>query len=70
VREGEGAANPLLLWFWLEVYAPYLGRQPIVPVVTERLGLEGKGGMVRIGAVHYNTVEEIHRLGDALRTMA
>ena len=38
--------------------------------VTERLGLEGKGGMLRIGAVHYNTVEEIHRLGDALRTMA
>jgi selenocysteine lyase/cysteine desulfurase len=37
--------------------------------VTERLGLEGKGGMVRIGAVHYNTVEEIRRLGDALRAM-
>jgi selenocysteine lyase/cysteine desulfurase len=37
--------------------------------VTERLGLEGKGGMVRIGAVHYNTVEEIHRVGDALRAM-
>lgn len=37
--------------------------------VTERLGLEGKGGMVRIGAVHYNTVEEIRRLGDALRRM-
>jgi cysteine desulfurase family protein (TIGR01976 family) len=35
--------------------------------VTERLGLEGKGGMVRIGAVHYNTVEEIERLGRALR---
>jgi selenocysteine lyase/cysteine desulfurase len=38
--------------------------------VTERLGLEDRGGMVRIGAVHYNTVEEIHRTGDALRTMA
>ena len=37
--------------------------------VTERLGLEGKGGMVRIGAVHYNTVEEIKRLGEALREM-
>ena len=37
--------------------------------VTTRLGLEGKGGMVRIGAVHYNTVEEIRRLGDALRKM-
>ena len=38
--------------------------------VTERLGLEGKGGMARIGAVHYNPVEEIRRLGDALRAMA
>jgi selenocysteine lyase/cysteine desulfurase len=38
--------------------------------VTERLGLEGKGGMVRIGAVHYNTVEETQRLGAALRAMA
>jgi selenocysteine lyase/cysteine desulfurase len=38
--------------------------------VTERPGLEGRGGMVRIGAVHYNTVEEIHRLSDALRAMA
>jgi selenocysteine lyase/cysteine desulfurase len=38
--------------------------------VTERLGLEGKGGMVRIGAVHDNTVEEIRRLGQAVREMA
>jgi selenocysteine lyase/cysteine desulfurase len=38
--------------------------------VTERLGLEGKGGMVRVGAVHYNTVEEIRRLGEALRGIA
>jgi cysteine desulfurase family protein (TIGR01976 family) len=37
--------------------------------VTERLGLEGRGGMVRIGAVHYNTVDEIGRLGAALRAM-
>jgi selenocysteine lyase/cysteine desulfurase len=35
--------------------------------VTTRLGLEGRGGMVRIGAVHYNTVEEIQRLGEALQ---
>jgi selenocysteine lyase/cysteine desulfurase len=34
--------------------------------VTERLGLEGSGGMVRIGTVHYNTVEEIQRLREAL----
>ena len=37
--------------------------------VTERLGLEGKGGMVRIGAVHYNTVDEIQWLGSVLRAM-
>lgn len=38
--------------------------------VTERLGLEDRGGMVRIGAVHYNTTDEIARLGDALRRLA
>jgi selenocysteine lyase/cysteine desulfurase len=35
--------------------------------VIEQLGLEGKGGMVRIGAVHYNTVEEVQRLREALQ---
>lgn len=35
--------------------------------VTERLGLEGLGGMVRVGPVHYNTVEEIESLGKVLR---
>jgi len=34
--------------------------------VTERLGLEGSGGMVRIGPVHYNTLEEIRRFGEEL----
>jgi cysteine desulfurase family protein (TIGR01976 family) len=29
--------------------------------LTERLGLEGNGGMVRVGAVHYNTADEIDR---------
>ncbi len=37
--------------------------------VTERLGLEATGGMVRVGAVHYNSVEEIRRLGAALRDL-
>jgi cysteine desulfurase family protein (TIGR01976 family) len=37
--------------------------------VTERLGLEASGGMVRIGLVHYNTREEIDRLLTALREM-
>ncbi|GAB4579473.1 MAG: cysteine desulfurase-like protein [Anaerolineales bacterium] len=34
--------------------------------VTERLGLEGKGGMVRVGPVHYNTVEEVMKLAEVL----
>jgi selenocysteine lyase/cysteine desulfurase len=38
--------------------------------VTERLGLEESGGMVRVGPVHYNTVEEVHRFGEALGRIA
>jgi cysteine desulfurase family protein (TIGR01976 family) len=38
--------------------------------VTERLGVEESGGMVRVGPVHYNTMEEIHRFGEALRRIA
>jgi cysteine desulfurase family protein (TIGR01976 family) len=37
--------------------------------VTERLGLEESGGMVRIGLVHYNTQAEIERLLAALREL-
>ncbi len=36
------------------------------PEVTRRLGLEESGGMVRVGAVHYNTPAEIQRLVDVL----
>ncbi|MBI2330874.1 MAG: cysteine desulfurase-like protein [Chloroflexi bacterium] len=38
--------------------------------VTERLGLEDKGGMVRVGPVHYNTVNEVEKLGEALKKIA
>lgn len=38
--------------------------------VTERLGLEKSGGLVRIGATHYNTKKEIERLAEALETLA
>jgi cysteine desulfurase family protein (TIGR01976 family) len=34
--------------------------------VTERLGLEDKGGMVRVGAAHYNTLEEVEQLKEVL----
>lgn len=37
--------------------------------VTERLGLEDQGGMVRVGLVHYNTMDEVARLGEALRNL-
>ena len=30
--------------------------------VTERLGVEDSGGMVRVGIAHYNTMEEVDRL--------
>jgi cysteine desulfurase family protein (TIGR01976 family) len=37
--------------------------------VTDRLGLEDSGGMVRVGLVHYNTQAEIDRLLAALREL-
>ena len=38
--------------------------------VTDRLGVEESGGMVRVGAVHYNTLEEISRLEGTLGDIA
>lgn len=38
--------------------------------LTERLQLEQKGGMLRIGLVHYNTLEEVERLLSALDEFA
>jgi cysteine desulfurase family protein (TIGR01976 family) len=38
--------------------------------VSERLGVEESGGMVRVGAAHYNTLEEVERLKDALMKIA
>jgi len=34
--------------------------------VIEHLGLSDKGGMVRVGAAHYNTIEEIDRAVEAV----
>src|SRR5256714_1730437 len=34
--------------------------------LTERLGVEQSGGLLRIGLVHYNTMEEVDRLLEAL----
>jgi cysteine desulfurase family protein (TIGR01976 family) len=35
--------------------------------LTERLGVEAQGGLLRIGLVHYNTIEELDRLLAALQ---
>lgn len=37
--------------------------------LTERLGVEASGGLLRIGLVHYNTAEEVDRLLAALRAI-
>ena len=37
--------------------------------VTERLGLESNGGLIRIGLTHYNTVGEIDQLISALQAL-
>ncbi len=34
--------------------------------VTTRLGLEESGGMVRVGPAHYNTLQEVEKLGRVL----
>ena len=38
--------------------------------LSERLGVESQGGMLRVGLVHYNTAEEVDRLLAALREFA
>jgi selenocysteine lyase/cysteine desulfurase len=35
--------------------------------LTERLGVQSSGGLLRIGLVHYNTPDEVERLLTALR---
>jgi selenocysteine lyase/cysteine desulfurase len=38
--------------------------------VTTRLGVENDGGMVRVGPVHYNTLEELEAFGKVLNGLA
>jgi selenocysteine lyase/cysteine desulfurase len=35
--------------------------------IVERLGLLKAGGMIRVGPVHYNTLDEIARFGAVLK---
>jgi cysteine desulfurase family protein (TIGR01976 family) len=37
--------------------------------VTQRLGIEESGGMIRVGVIHYNTKEDIDRLITALKEL-
>ncbi|NTV65771.1 MAG: cysteine desulfurase-like protein [Oscillochloris sp.] len=58
--------------------AEYLGEQGVFVwdgnyyalSLSERLGVEAYGGMVRVGLAHYNTAEEVDRLLAALRALA
>jgi selenocysteine lyase/cysteine desulfurase len=52
----------------MESWRPYKVRPaPNQPLeVMKRLGLEDDGGAVRVGFVHYNTVDEVDRLLDEL----
>jgi selenocysteine lyase/cysteine desulfurase len=69
--------------FTLDGFTPYevaafLGQRGIfvwhgnfyAQALTERLGVEGHGGLVRVGLVHYNTEEEIDRLVADLHELA
>jgi cysteine desulfurase family protein (TIGR01976 family) len=38
--------------------------------VTQRLNVEDQGGMLRVGAVHYNTLDEVARFREALARLA
>jgi len=38
--------------------------------IVERMGLLEAGGMIRVGPVHYNTIEEIERFGEVLKQLA
>ena len=38
--------------------------------VTEAFDLEGKGGMIRVGPVHYNTLAEVERFAESLHRLA
>jgi cysteine desulfurase family protein (TIGR01976 family) len=38
--------------------------------IVERLGLLEAGGMIRVGPVHYNTLDELERFGEVLRRVA
>jgi selenocysteine lyase/cysteine desulfurase len=60
-----------------EKVADALGRQNVYVwnghnyalAVVERLGLLEAGGMIRVGPVHYNTVDEITHFGEVLRKL-
>ena len=58
-RRGEGERGSRYVWDG-NYYAL---------AIMERLDLQKSGGMLRVGAVHYNTLDEVARLIDVLKTM-
>ena len=58
-----------------EKVADALGRQGVYVwnghnyalAIVERLGLLEAGGMIRVGPVHYNTLDEIAQFGEVLQ---
>ena len=53
----------------IDAMSDYLTRSNALNL-TERLGVESSGDMLRIGLVHYNTVDEVDRLLKALNELA
>ena len=63
-REGE-LSNDIALY--LSNKGIYIWSRSVYSIsLSERLGLEKTGGFIRVGFVHYNTLEEIDRLLEAL----
>ena len=54
----------------IEAIASIPGTQIHGVTDLDRLGLLEAGGMIRVGPVHYNTVDEIHRFGEVLQQVA
>ena len=80
---GVGNAPPILpssFYGTVMVYGAYVSDGTIISawidgnkyalLVTASLGLEESGGLVCVGPVHYNTVEEIMRFGEVLGEIA
>ena len=70
--------TPIPGWLTTQQVAERLGQEGIFVwdgnyyalAVTERLGVEESGGMVRVGIAHYNTAGEVERLSAVIGELA